>query len=348
MVRQTVLGLALLALAGLTACDSYLFHIARGQNDLLERARPIETVILDPTTEPETAEKLALVREAVAFAEHWGLDVGDSYQSYSQLDRDATVWTVYRAEKLEMNAVVNCWPIAGCVPYQGYFEEAKAEEFLKEAQDRGYDAYMGGVDAYATLGWFPDPIASPALDRSKTSLVELVIHESVHNTIYRPGAAEFNEALANTIAFALVKEFWSAKGVDTGQLEVFFAERDHARALFYRMINDTKAELEEIYAAKELVPSLRLRAKADAFARLKARYRAERHAFGGYNYDGFFARDLNNAHVVSIGTYENARPELEAVLYGRFGGNVRRFLLAMDEVAKSSEDWRDALAKARP
>lgn len=348
MVRQTVLGLALLALAGLTACDSYLFHIARGQNALLERARPIETVILDPTTEPETAEKLALVREAVAFAEHWGLDVGDSYQSYSQLDRDATVWTVYRAEKLEMNAVVNCWPIAGCVPYQGYFEETKAEEFLKEAQDRGYDAYMGGVDAYATLGWFPDPIASPALERSKTSLVELVIHESVHNTIYRPGAAEFNEALANTIAFALVKEFWSAKGVDTGQLEVFFAERDQARALFYRMINDTKAELEEIYAAKELVPSLRLRAKADAFARLKARYRAERHAFGGYNYDGFFARDLNNAHVVSIGTYENARPELEAVLYGRFGGNVRRFLLAMDEVAKSSEDWRDALAKARP
>lgn len=348
MIRQTVLGFALLALVGLTACDSYLFHIARGQNDLLERARPIDTVIEDPTTEPETAEKLALVQEAVAFAEHWGLDVGDSYQSFSQLDREATVWTVYRAEKLEMNAVVNCWPIAGCVPYQGYFEEAKAEAFMRDAEKAGYDAYMGGVDAYATLGWFPDPIASPALARSKTSLVELVIHESVHNTIYRAGASEFNEALANTIAFALVKEFWAAKGVDTGRLEAFFAERDHARELFYRMINDTKSELAEIYAAKELVPSVRLQAKADAFARLKARYQNERHAFGGYNYDGFFSRDLNNAHVVSIGTYENARPELEAVLYGRFGGNVRRFLLAMEEVAKSSEDWRVALAKARP
>ena len=348
MVRKTVTGLAVLALAGLTACDSYLLHIARGQNDLLERARPISDVIQDPATDRETAEKLALVREAVAFSEYWGLDVGDSYQSYSQLDRDATVWTVFRAEKLAMNAVVNCWPIAGCVPYQGYFEEAKAEAFLLEAQERGYDAHMGGVDAYATLGWFPDPIASPALDRSKTSLVELVIHESVHNTIYRPGDAEFNEALANTIAFALVKEFWSAKGIDTQQLESFFAERDHARELFYGLVNEAKMELEEVYAATELAESVRLQAKADAFHRLKQRYHSLRPAFGGYNYDGFFNRDLNNAHMVSIGTYENARPELEAVLYGRFGGNVRRFMLAMAEVATSSEEWRAALAKARP
>ena len=348
MVRKTVTGLALLALAGLTACDSYLMHIARGQNDLLERARPIDSVIQDPTTPSETAEKLALVQEAVAFSEYWGLDVGDSYQSFSQLDRDATVWTVFRAEKLAMNAVVNCWPIAGCVPYQGYFEEAKAETFLQEAQARGYDAYMGGVDAYATLGWFPDPIASPALDRSKTSLVELVIHESVHNTIYRPGDSEFNEALANTIAFALVKEFWAAKGVDTQQLETFFAERDAARALFFGLVNEAKMELEEVYAATELAESVRLQAKADAFARLKQRYQALRPAFGGYNYDGFFNRELNNAHMVSIGTYENARPELEAVLYDRFGGNVRRFMLAMAEVAASAEAWRVALAKARP
>ena len=118
--------------------------------------------------------------------------------------------------------MVNCWPIAGCVPYQGYFNEAKAEAFFLQARQKGYDAYMGGVAAYATLGWFPDPIASPALDRSETSLVELVIHESVHNTIYRPGAAEFNEALANTIAFALVKEFWAQRGVDSGALEAFF------------------------------------------------------------------------------------------------------------------------------
>lgn len=348
MVRKTVLGIALLALAFLTACDSYLMHIARGQDDLLSRARPIADVIADPLTPPETSEKLALVLDAVAYAEYWGLDVGDSYQSYSQLDREATVWTVYRAERLALNAVVNCWPIAGCVPYQGYFEEAKAEAFLQEAQAAGYDAHRGAVDAYATLGWFLDPIASPALERSKTSLVELVLHESVHNTIYRPGEAEFNEALANTIAFALVKAFWADRGVEQGQLDAFFDERDAARALFFGLIAEAKAELKEIYAAEELSADLRLQAKAEAFARLKQRYQTQRDAFGGYNYDAFFARDLNNAHLVSIGTYENARPELEAVLYGRFGGNVRRFMQAMEEVAQSPEDWRVALAKVGP
>jgi len=348
MVRKTAMGIALFALAALTGCDSYLMHIAIGQNDLLSRARPIAEVVQDPTTPVETAEKLQLVSDAVVFSERWGLDVGDSYQTFSQLDREATVWTVFRAEELEMNAVVNCWPIAGCVPYQGYFKEAKAEAFFDEAVAQGYDAYYGAVDAYATLGWFPDPIASPALDRSKTSLVELVIHESVHNTVYRPGEAEFNEALANTLAFALVKVFWAERGVATDKLERFFAERDNARAIFHELIGEAKGELEEIYAAKELVPSLRKRAKAEAFARLKQRYQARRHEFGDYNYDGYFERELNNAHMISVGTYENARPELEAVLYGRFNGNVPAFLIAMDKVAKSSEDWRVALAKARP
>ena len=348
MVRKSVLGIAFLALGALTGCDSYLLHLAKGQNDLLSRARPISEVIVDPTTPIETAEKLALVRDAAAFSEKWSLDVGRSYQTYSQLDREATVWSVFRAEELELSAVVNCWPIAGCVPYQGFFEEAKAKAFYDEAIAKGYDAHMGPVDAYATLGWFPDPIASPALDRSKTSLVELVIHESVHNTIYRPGEAEFNEALANTVAFALVKEFWAERGVEPERLEAFFAARDKAREIFFELINEAKEELEEVFAAEELSEDFRRRAKAEAFARLKANYQARRHEFGDYNYDAFFERDLNNAHLVSVGTYENARPELEAVLYGRFGGNMIRFLIAMQKVANSDEDWRVALAKARP
>jgi predicted aminopeptidase len=136
--------------------------------------------------------------------------------------------------------------------------------------------------------------------------------------------------------------------VDPARLDAFFTERERARGLFFDLITDAKAELEEIFAAEGVPVALRRRAKAEAYARLKARYRAQRHAFGDYNYDGFFNRDLNNAHLVSIGTYENARPALEAVLFGRFGGNMIRFLMAMEEVAKADEDWRLALARARP
>ena len=36
---------------------------------------------------------------------------------------------------------------------------------------------------------------------------------------------------------------------------------------------------------------------------------------------------------------------LEAVLYGRFGGDLRRFMRAMEAVARSDEDWRVALGR---
>ncbi|MEC8038939.1 MAG: aminopeptidase, partial [Pseudomonadota bacterium] len=309
------------------------------------RAVPIERAIADPRTSAETAEKLALVRDAAAYAAYWGLDVGRSYRTYAALDREATVWTVFRAEPLALRPIQRCWPIAGCVPYQGFFDEARAEAFAARARGRGEDVSLGPVDAYATLGWFPDPIASPALDRSRTALVELVIHESAHNTVYRPGDADFNEALANTVAFALVRAFWAERGVADDQLAAFFDERAAARRLFFELIEAARSELFEIYAASEVSPGIRLQAKAAAFDRLRANYAAARPGFGAYNYDRFFAQDLNNAHLVSVGTYEDARPMLEAALYGRFGGDLRRFMRAMEAVARSDEDWRLALAR---
>lgn len=345
LFQMLTLGLVSLMLSG---CQTYLVHVALGQGDLLARAVPINRAIADPATLPETADKLALVRDAAAFAEHWGLDVGRSYQRYAALDREATVWTVFRTESLALRPIQRCWPIAGCVPYQGFFDKERAEAFAAQARARGEDVSLGPVDAYATLGWFPDPIASPALDRSRTALVELVLHESVHNTVYRPGSADFNEALANTVAFALVRAFWASRGVAPAQLDTFFEEREAARGRFFRLIEEAQGELREIYAAKDVPVAVRLQAKASALARLKARYAAERDLFGAYNYDRFFERDLNNAHLVSVGTYEDARPELEAVLYGRFGGNLRRFMRAMAEVATSDEGWRVALARVQP
>ena len=91
--RVAAAGLAMLSLTG---CQPYLLHVALGQGDLLTRAVPIERAIADPGTSAEAAEKLALVRDAAAFAVYWGLDVGRSYRTYAVLDREATVWTVFR------------------------------------------------------------------------------------------------------------------------------------------------------------------------------------------------------------------------------------------------------------
>ena len=105
--RVAAAGLAMLSLTG---CQPYLLHVALGQGDLLTRAVPIERAIADPGTSAETAEKLALVRDAAAFAAYWGLDVGRSYRTYAALDREATVWTVFRAEPLALRPIQRCSP----------------------------------------------------------------------------------------------------------------------------------------------------------------------------------------------------------------------------------------------
>ena len=128
--RVAAAGLAMLSLTG---CQPYL-HVALGQGDLLTRAVPIERAIADPGTSAEAAEKLALVQDAAAFAVYWELDVGRGYRTYAVLDREATVWTVFRAEPLALRPVQRCWPIAGCVPYQGFFDEARAEAFAAQAR----------------------------------------------------------------------------------------------------------------------------------------------------------------------------------------------------------------------
>src|ERR1700680_1973026 len=53
-----------------------------------------------------------------------------------------------------------CFPMAGCVNYRGYFEEAGAREEAARFAAAGDDVYIGGVPAYSTLGYFNDPLLS--------------------------------------------------------------------------------------------------------------------------------------------------------------------------------------------
>ena len=58
---------------------------------------------------------------------------------------------------------------------------------------------MGAADAYSTLGWFDDPVLSTMIsegDEAVGELVNVILHESVHATLYIDGQTRFNESLA--------------------------------------------------------------------------------------------------------------------------------------------------------
>jgi predicted aminopeptidase len=52
------------------------------------------------------------------------------------------------------------------------------------------------VDAYSTLGWFKDPLTLNLIENPTVDLVETILHEMTHATLYLKGQGTFNEGLA--------------------------------------------------------------------------------------------------------------------------------------------------------
>ena len=52
------------------------------------------------------------------------------------------------------------------------------------------------IPAYSTLGWLNDPVTAPMLREGRARLIEVVLHELVHATVYVPDEPDWNEGLA--------------------------------------------------------------------------------------------------------------------------------------------------------
>ena len=147
-VAQRVLTAA--ALAALAGCAStaYLWQAASGEWHVLHERKPIIDVIDEPQASEPLIRELAYVREARRFAsQQLGLPNDDSYRTYVNLHRRYVVWNVVAAPEFSVNPKVWCFPIAGCVPYRGYFHERSARNFAKALKRRGYDVVIEGVPA---------------------------------------------------------------------------------------------------------------------------------------------------------------------------------------------------------
>lgn len=134
------------------------------------------------------------------FAAERGLRVGDQYTSFVDWPGDRIVTTLVRTRPGSLDAVGWWYPFLGQLPYRGYFDESRAErEALRLREQQGYDVCVSPVTAYSTLGWLDDPVTSPMLGRGAANLVETLLHELVHATVFIDGDADFNEGVAQFI-----------------------------------------------------------------------------------------------------------------------------------------------------
>jgi predicted aminopeptidase len=204
----------LLAPTPLSGC--YLAHLAHGQAQLLHASRPLDDVLLDPATPTEVREALSLVGPARRFARELGLDVGRQYTRYAPWPGDRVVTALVATRPGEIDAATRWFPIVGRVPYRGYFDRSRAERAAAGLAERGYDTCLVPVPAYSTLGWLPDPVPEPLLQRGPGFLVETLIHELVHATVFVADEADFNEGVATFIGQEAVVRFFASPACPEG------------------------------------------------------------------------------------------------------------------------------------
>jgi predicted aminopeptidase len=199
------LALAILSCSG-CFYPAYVAQGAIGQLDLLAQARPLDEVIHDPKTPLRTALELSEIPAIKTYGRSYGLRIRHNYETYADIRRPAAVWFVGASDVLAFKPRQWCFPIVGCFAGVGYFDEDEAIQFEQKLEAEGYDALVRPAAAYSTSGWFRDPVLSTMLGAGDDALPELanvILHESVHATVFVPDEPFFNESFAEYTADAL-------------------------------------------------------------------------------------------------------------------------------------------------
>lgn len=314
-----VLLLAAVAVTTLTCSPAYVVRAGIEEARILSRRRPIAEVVNDPATGEEERRKLRLVLDARTFAaEYLELDVGESYTTFSWVDRDTLLMVVSAARKDRFQAYTWWFPIVGRVPYKGYFDFARAYLEAEALEAEGYDAWVRPSAAFSTLGWFNDPVLSTILRAGDVSLVGTVIHEVTHNTLYVPGQAAFNESFANFVGDRGAIDFFCGIEGEDGQRCRLARGVWRDDLLFGAFLSGVVAELEALYAREDLSREEILERRGFVFDSARARYgRDVAPDLEVLSFDGFMEAPLNNAALISRRLYYDRLELFEAAFQAR-------------------------------
>jgi predicted aminopeptidase len=342
-MRGFLLPALLMLAAMLTGCASpgYYVQAISGQLEILRASRPLAEAAADPAVPAEVRQRLAVAARMRDFASReLGLPDNGSYRKYADLGRPYVAWNVFATGSLSVKTKRWCFPIAGCVGYRGYFSEAAAKEFAADLRAEGYDVYVGAVPAYSTLGWFDDPILNTFIHYPDIELSRLLFHELAHQVVYVGGDTTFNESFAVAVEETGVTRWLDANG--TAAQRQAFAQREQRRSDFHALVKAARDRLALLYAGPG-TPAEKLAEKARTLSQFQADYRTLRDGrWGGFaGYDRWFAGEVNNATLASVGLYLDRVPAFQ-VLLGENGNDLRRFYAAVRELAALPSEQREA------
>ena len=347
-----LLALGLVAVS--TGCRNAAFYqqAVSGHASIVLKKRSIQSVVAHPDTPPRTRDKLELILQLRAFAEtELGLPAKGQFRHYADIDRPFVVWDIYAAPEFSLEPKSWWYPFVGKLTYRGFFKEQRARADARRLQDKGYDVYVGGIDAYSTLGWFQDPVLSTFIDRQDVDLADLVFHELAHQKLFIDGDTDFNEAFATAVAREGVRR-WMRHQADAEDLNRW-EESTRREERFIALVLDARRQLEALYEAAGPESSLhpdqaqRLRRrKAGVFHQLRADYEQLKQTWNQLEeFDRWFDYPLNNARLNAEATYYERIPAFEQLLR-ECGNNLPSFYQAVDHLGRREPADRDKVLEA--
>lgn len=318
---------------------SYVVENGVGQWRLFNRARPVEEVLKSPRTSETTRAAIRVVGKAKHFAvKELGLSATKNYETFVQLDSPCVVWAVSAAHPLALEEKKWKFPFVGEVPYLGFFQKGSADEEaarIRAEEQPTPDTWVRCVPAFSSLGWFSDPLYSSMLKGTERDIAELVIHESLHATVWVGNSVDFNEKLANYVGLEGSLRYISReKGDDAWkEAKLIVAGEKLFGDFMNEMVSFYKSSVRDEAAKKEFYGSLPRRYETFLDKKRKE----------GFLFKSMEAKmaNWNNAALLTYANYYSDFSVFEAML-AKCGGDLPRFVRWISEEQKKTERFRSA------
>ena len=333
-------------LPGLFGCSpEYFIRAAYEEGRILWRRKPIAAMLAEDRIGPDVRRKLQMVLELRDFAaDRLRLNVGGSYAAYSRVDRRVLLHVLTAVPKTALEPYTWWFPLVGHVPYKGYFDPDDARKEAESLAAQGYDTNIRPAGAFSTLGWFDDPLLGHLLELDRVSLADVVLHELLHNTLFLPSSAAFNESLANFVGKRGAFDFFAWR---------YGAKSPEARAAlrawqeeieFSGLMMELAGRLRALYA--EPVPEAeKLRRREQVFAQSQQEWARALDGRPDHLHASFSRTTLDNAVVLQSLLYVTHLARFEE-LYRREGQRLSLAIEAVRIAARDAGDPFDALPGA--
>jgi predicted aminopeptidase len=325
-------------LSSATACRlSYVFHAAAGQARLLNNSIPVEEALKADSLGYEERARLRLVAQVKAFGENeLGLKETNNYQTIYLKSRQPPIYVVAASPKDRLIRKTWWFPILGRMPSLGFFDEKSARAEKERLLEKDLDVILGVADAYSTLGWFQDPVTLNLLEGSTVDLVETILHEMTHTTLYLKDQADFNEGLAvlvgkiGTIQF-LEKRYGPSDFLTTEAQKNLEDER-----IFCSFLASLLQQLEQLYASPVSYEE-KLAQREKVFQKSLVRFEGIKTQLQTDRFTHFESVTMNNAYLLSIGLYHRHFHLFESV-FQENGSSIKETLSFLRQFSKEGGD----------